>query len=49
MRRILREFETDLGNAFASTNIIRPLLPSIPITSPDTLNSAITFRRAPRW
>jgi hypothetical protein len=49
MRRILREFGTDLGNAFASTNIIRPLLPSIPITSPDTLNSAITFRRAPRW
>jgi hypothetical protein len=37
------------AKASASTNIIRPLLPSIPITSPDTLNSAITFPRVPRW
>jgi len=29
MRRILREFGSDLGTASASTNIIRPLLPSI--------------------
>ena len=49
MRRILREFGSDLGTASASINIIRPLLPSIPITWPGTPNSATTSPRAPRW
>jgi len=37
------------ATASGSTSFIRRRLPSIPIISPGTPNSAITYRRAPRW